>query len=285
MGIKFREFAMAYLDYSGIYNADKTMDGKARYVRRFVEAFGDHDLGEIKRADIERYIRTRKESGAGVPTLNREIATLKNLFNYGIVSEYIECNPVKGIKLLPEVRRPLALPTVTEVEAWLIWCLQNDLLLYDLSVIAVNTGLRRGDILKICGEDIDLERHILAVAVSKTRTAQYLPLNDVAYRVLSRRKVPGFIFINGSTHIKSFRRRFRRAKSATGLPCRFHDFRHFFATEIHARGASIRTVQKLLGHARVETTERYTEVVDAGRRQAVELLQWNMEPQPTLFEM
>ena len=285
MGIKFREFAMAYLDYSGIYNADKTMDGKARYVRRFVEAFGDHDLGEIKRADIERYIRTRKESGAGVPTLNREIATLKNLFNYGIVSEYIECNPVKGIKLLPEVRKPLALPTVTEVEAWLIWCLQNDLLLYDLSVIAVNTGLRRGDILKICGEDIDLERHILAVAVSKTRTAQYLPLNDVAYRVLSRRKVPGFIFINGSTHIKSFRRRFRRAKSATGLLCRFHDFRHFFATEIHARGASIRTVQKLLGHARVETTERYTEVVDAGRRQAVELLQWNMEPQPTLFEM
>ena len=285
MGIKFREFAMAYLDYSGIYNADKTMDGKARYVRRFVEAFGDHDLGEIKRADIERYIRTRKESGAGVPTLNREIATLKNLFNYGIVSEYIECNPVKGIKLLPEVRRPLALPTVTEVEAWLIWCLQNDLLLYDLSAIAVNTGLRKGDILKICGEDIDIERRILAVAVSKTRGVQYIPLNDVAYRVLARRKTAGFLFINGSTHIKSFRRRFRRAKSATGLPCRFHDFRHFFATEIHRRGASIRTVQKLLGHARVETTERYTEVVDAGRRRAVELLQWNMEPQPTLFEM
>jgi integrase len=295
MGMEFREFAMMYLDHARIYNAEKTMDGKERYVRRFVESLGDRELAYIARADIERYIQARKAAGAGNPTINREISTLKNLFNYAIDLGYLECNPVKGVRLLPEQRKPLHLPTHAEVERWLLWCLQNDPLLYDISAIAVNTGLRRGDVLKIRGEDIDLDRRILAVAVSKTRAVHYLPINEAAYRVLAARKSragPGYIFTNGNGngrgHLKGFRRRFRRAKSATGFPCRFHDFRRFFASEIHGRGASIRTVQKLLGHARVATTELYVDETAGARRQAVESLEWDItkrKQEYTLFEM
>jgi len=286
--VAFKDIAADYFDHCRVYNAAMTLYNKGIYVRRFVSFFGDRDLAGIARADVERYVRSRKADDAGNPTINHELATLKHLFNYAILSGYTECNPVKGIKLLPEARRPLALPTTAEVERWLVWCLQNDLLLYDLSAIAVNTGLRKGDILKIRGENVDLERRVLAVAVSKTRGVQYIPLNDVALRVLARRKVPGYIFINGSNHLKSFKRRFRRAKTATGLPCRFHDFRHFFATEIHDRGASVRTVQTLLGHADIKTTEIYLEATDAGRRRAVELLRWSYverREEYTLFEM
>ena len=288
VGIEFKDFAYQYLTYCEIYNAPRTIIGKKMYIRQFIEFFGERDLAEITRADVEEYVLTRKRT-AGNPTINREITTLKHLFNYAIELDHIEKNPVKGIRLLPEPRRAVNPPSVKEVEKWLTWCLQHDLLLYDLSAIAVNTGLRKGDILKIRGEDVDVERKVLAVSIAKRRgeVIQYIPLNEMAFRVLSRRKVPGYIFINGSNHLQSFRRRFRTAKKGTGLTFRFHDFRHFFAVQVLDAGANIRTVQDLLGHAKITTTERYLAVLDDRPRQAVDSLKWNYSDSRnyTLFDM
>jgi integrase len=276
VGIPFSELAERYQRYCKIYNAPKTLEGKVRYARRFVEFFGDRDSATITRADVEEYVAARKET-AGNPTVNRELATLKHLFHYASDLGHAEKNPVTGVRLLPEPRKPINPPSVEDVEKWLTWCLGHDLLLYDLSAIAVNTGLRRGDILKIRGEDIDVERRVLAVSIAKRRgeVVEYVPLNEMVFRVLVRRKVSGYLFKNGSDHLKSFRRRFKTGKRATGLSFRFHDFRHFFATTVLAAGANIRTAQVLLGHTSVRTTQRYTAVTDDQKREAVELLKLN----------
>lgn len=269
----FAEFAERYLRYCEIYNAAKTMDGKQRYVRRFVDYFGETALHKIGRADVEAFIISRRPD-AGVPTINREIATLKNLFTYAIDCGLIEANPVKGIRLLPEKRKPLQIPTPEEVHRFIVWCANYDALLYDLATLAVNTGLRRGDILKIRGEDVDFGRRVLSVSVSKTGEVLYVPLNEAALRVLRSRKCSGFIFKNGSTHLQSFKRRLKRARKATGLRFRFHDLRHYFAHAVLDAGANIRTVQVLLGHASLKTTERYLNVTEHQRRRAVESLSW-----------
>ena len=271
-GITLRRFIVLYLRRCRVYNATKTYDGKRTYVQRFINYFRKKNVCDISRADVESYIQARRGKGAGIPTINRELATLKNLFAYAVDLGYVERNPVKGVKLLPEVRKPLRPLPTEDVAAWLDWCAAHDPLLYDLSVIAVNTGLRRGDVLKIRGEDIDLERRVLAVAISKTRGVQYIPLNDMVFTVLERRWREGFIFVNGDTHLKSFRRRFRRGKAGTGLSFGFHDFRHWFALAVLVAGADIRTTQTLLGHARLATTERYLAVIDGRRRQAVDAL-------------
>jgi integrase len=284
MRIKFEEFAKQYLAYCKIYNAPKTLEGKITYIRRCVKYFRKKYLRGITRMDVEGYVAIRKDD-AGNPTINRELTTLKHLFSYAIELGYLEKNPVKGVRFLPETRKPLKLPSAEEVQRWLRWCLQNDILLHDLSAIAVNTGLRRGDVLKIKGEDIDLDRKQLAVAVSKTGGVQYIPLNETALRVLKRRKVPGYIFLNGTTHIKSFKRRLKRAKQATGWEYRFHDFRHFFATMILGAGADLRTTQDLLGHAKITTTERYLAVLDGRRRKAVDSLTWDYSEDVTLFDI
>lgn len=289
--IKFSDFTGTYLRHCEVYNTPGTLSGKYRHIRRFITYFAERPLSEVTRNDIESYVATRKNAGAGNPTINRELTTLKNLFSYAVEMGHLEKNPTRGVKLLPELRAPLRVPSYDDVERWLYWCLQNDTLLYDLSAIAVNTGLRRGDILKICGEDIDLDRRVITVAVAKTRGVQYVPLNDVAYRVLARRKIPGYIF-NGNNgqgpgHLKNFKRRLDRARMATGLIFRFHDFRHVFACATLEAGANIRTVQVLLGHSRLSTTERYLTVTPEQTRRAVDALKWgHLETEGyTLFDL
>lgn len=272
--ITFRSFAIYYLRHCRTYNSKRTLEEKRRYLQRLIYFFGTTPINEIRKADVYRYIQneSRKQSNL---TINRSLSVLKHLLNYAMAMDLIEKNPVKGVKFLPEEQKPITVPSRQMVAAWLAWCVEHDPLLYDLSAIAVNTGLRRGDILKIQGEDIDLDRRMLCVAVSKTKGVQYVPLNDVALGILSRRKRAGYIFVNGDTHLKGFRRRFARAKRETGLPCRFHDFRHFAATEMLYNGVDTRTIQKVLGHARLSTTERYLAVTESRVRAAVETLNVN----------
>ena len=269
--ITLRRFAITYLRYCKVYNTPQTIRGKRTYLRRHLKYFHYKRLAAITRADVEQYIQTQKRYYSNI-TINRDLAVFKHLFFYAIALGLIERNPVQGVRFLPEKHKPLKIPPREIVEMWLAWCAEYDTLLYDLSAIAINTGLRRGDILKIRGEDIDVDRQFLAVAVSKTGSVQYIPLNETAFNILARRKREGFIFTNGDTHLKSFRRRFKTAKRATGLGCRFHDFRHFAATEMLIAGVDIRTIQVILGHANLSTTERYLAITPGRCRAAVEVL-------------
>ena len=270
--ITLRRFAITYLRYCRTYNTPHTVQGKCVYLRRHLKYFGSKKLADINRADIERYIQIQKPDFSNL-TINRDIAVLKNLFFYAMVLDLIEKNPVKGVRFLPEAHKPLNVPSRETVEAWLGWCAGNDSLLHDLSAIAANTGLRRGDILTIRGEDIDVDRRFLAVTISKTGQAQNIPLNEAAFNVLARRKCEGFIFTNGDTQpLKNFRYRFQKAKKVAHFGFQFRDFRPFAATEMLVAGVDVRTVQSILGHANLSTTERYLAITPGRCRAAVEAL-------------
>jgi len=289
--ITLRRFIGYYLRYCKTYNTAMTVMNKKTYLRRYLKYFRRRQLADIKRIDIERYVQARRSTASNA-ILNRELSTLKHLFNYALVLGMVEVNPVKGIRFLREHRPPLNLPAAADIMVLLQWCLApnpktndaNDRLLYDLIVIAAMTGLRRGDVLKIRGENIDLGRRQLGVPVSKTGEVQYLPLNDTALRVLARRKRVGFIFANGDTHFKDFRRHFTRAKKAVGFTFRYRDLRPYAGTEMLVKGADVRTVQGVLGHAHIATTERYLIIAKPRCRAAVHLLDFGPPvPSPNLF--
>jgi len=279
----FKHVAARYLTYCKIYNEKRTITNKVCYIRRLVAFFGDVPAAAITQTHVLDYIAARKDAGAGNPTVNRELSTLKHFFGYAITSGAAVINPVQGLRFLPERRKPLNIPALAEVKTFLNWCRAinsdtgepNDALLFDLAALAANTGLRRGDILKIRGDDIDVDRRTLAVAVSKTREVQYLPLNEMVLSVLARRKCRGYIFPNGDTHLLDFRRRFKTARRAAHFDYRFKEFRHFFATTILTNGNDIRTTQELMGHANIDTTRRYLALIDELPRRAVDSLDLN----------
>jgi len=304
--ITVKDFAVDYMAYCELYNAPKTLDGKRRYIRRLVAFFGATPLADVTRLDVERYVADRKPN-AGVVTINRELRTFKHFFNYAGEHGHVEKNPVKGFRFFAEARKPLNVPGAAEVRTLLAWCRAvdprtgkpNDMLIHDLVTLAANTGLRRGDVLKIRGEDVDFDRRLLKVAVSKTGKALYIPLNDAALAVLARLNRPGYLFHkrtptntlrnehgrfakgycgnpngNGAPPLNNFRKRFNNAKRAAGVEFRYHDLRHAFAYAVLDAGANIRTLQVLLDHSRLTTTERYLKVSDPQKQAAVATLKW-----------
>lgn len=271
------ETIASYITSCSARNTPRTISLKQTYLRRFADFVGDVSIRDIKRAHVEDFLNHRAAKG-NAPATNRTLTVLKHLFNFAIAREVLDTNPVVGIKRFPEARRPIKILSEKELKVFFNYCRDADPLLYDLSTIAYNTGLRRSDVVKIKGADVDVERSVLTVRVSKLRgeLVLYLPLNDNSLEVLSRRKRDhgnGYIFPGrNAPHVVDFKRRFARAKEATGIDFRFMEFRHNCATTLLRKGVDIYTVKEILGHSNISTTARYLAVVDELKRAALNKL-------------
>ena len=285
IGLGFDELVSDYLRYCERFNATKTVYMKRIYCRRLEKHFGKQSVALVERENVEGYLRSR--SGAGATTINHEYATLRSMFNYAVDQGWLKTSPANRIKLLPENRRPPRILTDEERQRYFDWCLainpetgeENDRLLYDLSTIAFNTGLRPSDTLKIRGEDIDVPEASLCVKIKKLRgKTKYIPLNKATLEVLSRRKDiygDGYVFPGRfEGHQTGIKRRFKRAVGAVGIKgFTFGQFRHNCAMALRRRGVDIYTLKDLLGHASVTTTEEaYAQMLPSQQREAVNKL-------------
>ena len=139
-------------------------------------------------------------------------------------------------------------------------------------LLSVNTGLRRGELLKLRWRSIDFNRHLLIFGGpdSKIRQTRHVPLNTEAMSVLKRwrEQVPGRIRVfDIATGFKTAR--MHVLKRAHISKFRWHDLRHHFASRLVQRGVPLNTVRDLLGHSSVQMSLRYAHVAPDQRREAV----------------
>jgi integrase len=118
----------------------------------------------------------------------------------------------------------------------------------------MNTGLRRGELLALRWESVDVNRRILTVegGTAKSRQTRHVPLNDGAIRVLNRWREQA----NGGHRVFAARTGFKSAwgpllKRAKITKFRWHDLRHHFASRLVQVGVPLNTVRDLLGHSSV----------------------------------
>lgn len=141
-------------------------------------------------------------------------------------------------------------------------------------LLAALAGLRAHEIAKIRGEDVDIEREQLTV-IGKAGTAKVLPLHRIllGYAKLMPRR--GWWFPSNTTrpghhvHRKSVSRVVSQAMRRAGIAGSAHSLRHWYGTTLLEDGADLRTVQELLRHQSIATTQIYTKVPEAGRRGSV----------------
>jgi len=139
--------------------------------------------------------------------------------------------------------------------------------------VLYGAGLRVSEVSGLDVSDVDLAQRIIAVRHGKGGKERRVPLGDdgigaVRAWVEVRGAEPGPLFVNdrgGRMSPRSIRRRIEKAGQLAGLPgLHPHALRHSFATHLLDRGADLRGIQELLGHASLGTTQRYTHVsVDA----------------------
>jgi len=276
----FSEFAKLYIEsYAKVNKRSWTCDNYCLEAH-LKPCFGRMDLGAISALDVETYRVERLKAGVKKSTTNREMALLKKMYHLAMDWGYATENPVLKVKLFSEQdnlkERVLAEPEEVKL---LTACPPH---LKPIVVFALNTGMRRGEILGLRWDQIDAKARTVRAIKTKSGRDRIIPLNEVAADVLSiqRARAKGdFVFpsTRGCGRLKDVKKAFHSACRKAGiLGLRFHDLRHTFASRLIQRGADIVTVQKLLGHFSVTMTERYTHSGADAKRTAVGLLLPNL---------
>jgi integrase len=138
------------------------------------------------------------------------------------------------------------------------------------------TGLRHCDIQKLRWSEIqrDGNNYRLNFTQQKTKEAEYMPINEQAYKLCGTPQAPDRLVFEDLTDAAWISKPLKRWLDAAGITRKitFHCFRHTFATLQLAKGTDIYTVSKMLGHTNVKTTQIYAKVVNEKKEQAAKAI-------------
>jgi len=146
-----------------------------------------------------------------------------------------------------------------------------------LEVTALNTGMRKGEILALCWKDVDLENRKVTVKKTKSNEIRVIPINQTLYQELSNLSEGSdseYIFSNGNGHrFGDIKKSFSAALRRAGIEdFHFHDLRHTFGSHLVMQGIDLKTVQQVMGHKEIKTTMRYSHLSPEYVQEAMERL-------------
>jgi integrase/recombinase XerC len=252
----------------------------------FLESRGDLSRfpGQIDRLLIRAFLADQTQKGTGKRTLGRRLSGLRSFYKFLIKRKLLEASPMDGVsnpkmpKTLPKCLSEADVRTLVESVKAAGWMDLRDRALLEL---LYGAGVRVSELVGANLEDFDAVRGLLLVR-GKGRKERLLPVGACASNALSqwllrRAEAAGGrvglpaseqnptspMFVNRfgtRLDVRSVRRILGKRLAAAGLPpgATPHTLRHSYATHLLDRGADLRSVQELLGHASLSTTQIYT---------------------------
>ncbi len=261
-----------------------TRQAYERDLRLFCKTLGFKNsdaLVNVRREQITGYMTQLKERGLAAATIARKLAAIKAFYRFMTAEGYMDANPAevveagtKGIKLPrvlseDEVVRLLNQPDITTAEGF-----------RDRTMLEVlyATGMRVSELINLTLERVDLNMKYI-IAFGKGSKERIVPLGSVAAEFLQQylEKVrPKLTHAGRNTNIvflafgghELTRQRFWQIIRAYGRKANInkaltpHILRHSFATHLLDNGADLRSVQELLGHSDISTTQIYTHLTN-----------------------
>jgi integrase len=253
----------------------KSTDG---VYRRYVKpVFGSMRLGgEMSRKTIFDWHASLKQRGLSGATADHGLKMLRHLVNSAIANEVVTDNPAARVPLFndfneinntlspEELQRLLTVLTAKVTQPRLI------------TRMLLSTACRAGEILSATWSNCDMDKKVLIIDSenSKSKKSRVIQLNDSAIEVLKLSNTQGkhdYLFVNPRTKTRYYNlhKAWHKIRVEAGLPkLRLHDLRHFVASELASSGVSIYVISKLLGHANVVTSERYSHVSNLATKRA-----------------
>ena len=287
--MKFEEFADMYFELYSKPNKKSWKSADKVNIKNLKSFFSGRCLYEINPVLVEKY-KIKRAKQVSPATVNRELACIKHIFTKAIEWGKADLNPVRKVKLFRENNKRLRYLEKEEIKRLLSNCSGH---LKPIITIALNTGMRKGEILGLKWQDIDIQKGIVYLLNTKNSERREIPMNklvrDALVKVPKHPESP-FVFCNKDgkpygTIQTSF---FTACRKADIINFRFHDLRHTFASHLVMSGVDLNTVRELMGHKSLEMTLRYSHLSPDHKGRAVDILERQMDtiwtPEPVLSE-
>lgn len=255
---------------------DNTINSYMLDLEDFFKTFNG-SIESCTKKDILAYISSI--NGLEVSTVNRHISSLKSFFNYLVDESIIKVSPIEEVSSLKKAKKLPKYLSISEVNKLLNISLNSEFDYRNKAMLELMyaTGLRVSELVSIEYSNIDFENSIIRIN-GKGKKERIIPLGEVAsyylkvylndYRSkLLKRNTYNQVFLNN--HGKPITRQgfnyiLENIRELTGIEKEItpHVLRHSFATHLLEGGADIRSIQEMLGHENISTTNIYTEVVN-----------------------
>lgn len=250
------------------------------HVAAVKEFFGMTRLREITPIQIERFKqhRVKTPTKSGEPrkpgTVNRDLGALSRILSMAHDNGLIAENPARRVKRLRDDNERIRYLTFDEEErllAVMVGRYANSV--RPIFIFALNTGMRRGEILNVRWPDINWERNVILVRKTKSGAGRSVPINRAVAEVLkSQSQFPDsekVFHVSPKTLSSAFAALTRRA---CVKDLRLHDLRHTVATRLSDAGTDPFTIADILGHRNLNVTKRYVHVLESNRQRALAAL-------------
>ena len=267
--IPFRDVANDYITRIDARRKRKG-DDKSR-IDRWIAELGDLDINKIGPRHIEKVLTALADEKYQSGTILRFFGVVKAALNDARRLGLLKENPATRVKP-PKVNNVLVRYLTAEQETTLLEHLPEKY--RPIVVVAVNTGCRQGELLRLTWADVDWNTGILTIRETKTGDPRRVPMNSTVQGLLSATQKSS----TGAFHDRIFpldarylRRAFEKAVDASKLaPFRFHDLRHTFASRLAMQGANDRTLMALGGWKSPAMLSRYAHLSPTHLWSAVE---------------
>ena len=236
------------------------------------------DWSSVDQLQVRGYLVALMEHGYNRATIHLKMSALRSFFRWLVREERMKQNPVVGLTLPKKARRLPKFLTIQQIDALLNAPLadkdpRNTLAVWrDKAILETfySGGLRIHELVQLNDDDVDLLGEVARVR-GKGKKERLAPLGGPAVEALQKylelraRSARGPLFVNrfgGRMTARSVQRMVKKYLIIANLDPSLtpHKLRHSFATHMLDAGADLRSVQELLGHANLSTTQIYTHI-------------------------
>lgn len=272
--IKFYDFAKEYLPWAKANKKPSSYSRDLYTMRIFDKEFEGKNIQDITTWQIEKY-KTERKKQYKPATVNRELALLKHMFSKAVEWGKLKENPAnRSVKFFKGAVNRVRFLMPHEFQIVLSNC---EDFLKPIVTIATHTGMRKGELLGLQWDQVNVEQGIITILDTKNSERKDIPMDETVKALLKGMERKGDLVFSIKAGKPLYPMKlhfaFRKALEKSGIDdFRFHDLRHTFASNLVMAGVKIEKVQKLMGHKMIAMTQRYAHLAPGYLSESVKVL-------------
>ena len=278
---KLRDLIEEFLRYLLIDKgySNNTIESYKRDLEKFLIFNKNKDINSIKNNDLKEYIKYLNEEKLNEKSIARNISSIKSFYKFLSIQKYIVSNPSDAL-YQPKLKKSLPIILTEEEVLKLLDIKLTDNFSYRnkaMLELMYATGIRVSELVNLKLQDIDLNQDIIRT-FGKGSKERVIPIGDYAKEYLEKyiyeyrgsmlkKEMNEYLFLNNHGKKMSRQGFFKIIKKIAGekgitKDLSPHTLRHSFASHLLKYGADLRTIQELLGHSDISTTQIYTHITN-----------------------